>query len=121
MHPPSKNAPAAFLRARHRLADSGLRLDPCAGCRFGLERTGERMLGAAQRHADEKTWHVVCAHPVLIQDECDEHLVSHCVLSKLLAQPLHRSPVPDLVCPDLPDENWQRKPRTCTRGFKWRN
>src|SRR5262245_6179148 len=75
---PSKNTPAAFLRARHRLADSGLRLDPCAGCRFGLERTGERMLGAAQRHADEKTWHVVCAHPVLIEDECDEHLVSHC-------------------------------------------
>src|SRR5262245_31378860 len=32
---PSKNTPAAFLRARHRLADSGLRLDPCAGCRFG--------------------------------------------------------------------------------------
>src|SRR5215471_20483004 len=56
---------------------------------------------------------------LLIQDECDEHLVSHCVLSKLLAQPLHRSPVPDLVCPDLPDENWQRKPRTCARGFKW--
>src|SRR5262249_17544309 len=50
------------------------------------------------RHADEKIWHVVCAHPVLIQDECDEHLVSHCVLFKLLAQPLHRSPVPDLVC-----------------------
>src|SRR5262249_32392606 len=78
MYPPSKNAPAAFLRVRHRLADSGLRLDPCAGCRFGLERTGERMLGAAQRHADGKTWHVVGAHPVLIQDECHEHLVSHC-------------------------------------------
>src|SRR5215831_18483821 len=80
MRPSLKNAPAAFLRARHRLADSGLRLEPRAGCRFGLERTGERMLGAAQRHADEKTWHVVCAHPVLIQDECDEHLVSHCPL-----------------------------------------
>src|SRR5262245_46715318 len=82
MHLPSKNAPAAFLRTRHRLADSGLRLDPRAGCRFGLERTGERMLGAAQRHADEKIWYVVGAHPVLIQDECDEHPVSHCVLSK---------------------------------------
>jgi hypothetical protein len=39
------------------------------------------MLGAAQRHADEKTWHVVCARLVLIQDEHDE-LVYHCVLSK---------------------------------------
>jgi len=48
--------PAAFLRgARHRLADSSLRLNPRAGCRFGLERTGERMLGTAQRRADEKT------------------------------------------------------------------
>jgi hypothetical protein len=41
--------------ARHRLSDSSLRLNPRAGCRFGLERTGERMLGTAQRHADEKT------------------------------------------------------------------
>ena len=60
-----------FLQARHRLADSRLRLDPGAGRRSGLERTGERMLGAAQRHADEKISHVVCA-PVFIYDEHHE-------------------------------------------------
>jgi hypothetical protein len=64
-----------------RLADSRLRLDPRAGCRFALERTGERMLGPAQRHADEKKCRVVCVL-VLIQDERDEHLFSHYVLSK---------------------------------------
>jgi len=38
------------------------------------------MLGAAQRHADEKTWHVVvCARPVLIHDEHDE-LLYHCAV-----------------------------------------
>src|SRR5262249_47297045 len=68
--------------------DSRLRLDPGASRRFGPERTGERMLGAAQRHADEKTWHVVSARPVLIHDEHDE-LVSHCVASK---RSRHRSP-----------------------------
>jgi len=35
-------------------ADGRLRLDPSAGRCLGLERTGERMLGTAQRHADEK-------------------------------------------------------------------
>src|SRR5262249_29295875 len=54
------DAPAAFLRARHRLGDSRLRLDPGAGRCFGLKRTGERMLSAAQRHADDKICRVVC-------------------------------------------------------------
>src|SRR5215831_15269465 len=36
------------------LADSRLHLDPGAGRRFGLERTGEQMLGAAHRHTDAK-------------------------------------------------------------------
>src|SRR5262249_17980079 len=75
------DAPAAFLWARHRLADSRLRLDPGAGRRSGLKRTGERMLGAAQRHTDEKIWHVVCVRTILIHDEHDE-LVYHCVLCK---------------------------------------
>src|SRR5262245_21626005 len=68
---------AAFLRDRHRLTDSRLHLDPGAGRRFALERTGERMIGAAHRHTDAKKWHVVCARP-LIQEERDE-LVSHCL------------------------------------------
>jgi len=65
------------LRDRRRLADSRLHLDPGAGRRFGLERTGEQMLGAAHRHTDAKKWHAACAQP-LIQDERDE-LVYHCV------------------------------------------
>src|SRR5262249_32577705 len=50
-----------FLRARHRLTDSRLRFDPCAGSCFGLDRTGERMLGVAQAHADKKIARS-CAH-----------------------------------------------------------
>ena len=53
-HGVSDNAPAAFLRDRRRLADSRLHLDPGAGRRFGLERTGEQMLGAAHSHTDAK-------------------------------------------------------------------
>jgi len=71
-----KYAPAAFLRARRRPADSRLRFDPGAGRRSGLERTGERMLGAAERQADEKTWPVVCTRQVLIHHEYHE-LVYH--------------------------------------------
>src|SRR5262249_53224036 len=56
------NAPAAFLRDRRRQADSRLHLDPGAGRRFALERTGERMIGAAHRHTDAKKWHVVSSH-----------------------------------------------------------
>src|SRR5262249_61612763 len=74
---------AAFLWARHRLADSRLRLDPVASRCFSSKRTGERMLGAPQRHADEKTSHVVCTRP-LIHDEPDEHLVCHCAFPKRL-------------------------------------
>lgn len=66
------------LRARHRLDDSGLCLNPLAGRCFGLEWTGDRMLGAAQRYAYEKPWHVVCARPVLIHHEHNERLVAHC-------------------------------------------
>ena len=77
-------APAAFLRDRRRLADSRLHLDPGAGRLAGLERTGERMLGAAQSHTDEKIWRVVCARPILIHDELDEHLVCHCAFPKRL-------------------------------------
>src|SRR5215467_6655833 len=76
MLPLEEHATGLFLLARHRLADSGLRLNPCAGRRSGLERTGERMRGAAHRQADEKTWSVVCARPVLIYDEHHE-LVYH--------------------------------------------
>jgi hypothetical protein len=65
----------AFLRDRRRLAGSRVHLDPGAGRIFGPERTGEQMLGAADRHTDAKKWHVICPWP-LIQDERDE-LVYH--------------------------------------------
>src|SRR5262249_48714243 len=70
-----ERARACFLS--YLLADSRLHLDPGAGRRFGLERTGEQMLGWIHRHTDAKKWHLVCARP-LIQDERDE-LVYHCV------------------------------------------
>jgi len=49
-------APRTRARASYPilLADSRLHLDPGAGRRFGLERTGEQMLGAAHRHTDAK-------------------------------------------------------------------